>query len=145
MLQCFSEAMLKKKQQILFSASYERKEIEFVNQLIFVLLLLIGLPLYAPLPLSFFSLFSLPSPSSPSPLPLPRSLLPLFSLHPTDLYWAVSLCTPPRAIGCLKFLPVVTSLSLAFVLPATAPEGGMRRHPSSAGLSEYFTKPQSAS
>lgn len=104
--------------------------------------------------------FSCSSPCLPlshGPLPLlPHPSIHLFSFSSACscsyfflaiqlIYIELYVSGVPWANGCLKFLPVVTSLSLAFVLPGSPPQGGIRRHSSSAGLSEYFTKPLTAS
>lgn len=139
---------------ILFSGRQEREEIEFVYQWILVFLLPIYLP-FPVLPLTYLShtapfLYFPSPPLHPPPPPLLRSFstacsCSYFFLAIQLIYIELYVSGVPWANGCLKFLPVVTSLSLAFVLPGSPPQGGIRRHSSSAGLSEYFTKPPTAS
>lgn len=97
----------------------------FVASNIFALyppLFLSSLPSSSPTPPSSFRCPS--TSSSPSSSPSQLALALIFpSLSSRSILSCKSLKSP-RANGCLKFLPVVTSLSLAFVPSATPPEGG---------------------
>lgn len=129
----------------------ERRLNLYINESLFSCFQYICLFLFFPLPTSLTRPPSFTSPPlHPPPPPLLRSFstacsCSYFFLAIQLIYIELYVSGVPWANGCLKFLPVVTSLSLAFVLPGSPPQGGIRRHSSSAGLSEYFTKPPTAS